>query len=94
MPKPQNRLDKRVDTAMLVYLNGARGVTRDMSASGAYFWTSGAYTVGDSINFAVEMKTAGGRMLWKCRGNVIRVDPRDYMVGVATKITESKIEPA
>ena len=45
MPKPQNRLDKRVDTAMLVYLKGARGVTRDMSASGAYFWTIGDYTV-------------------------------------------------
>ena len=94
MPKPQNRLDKRVDTPLLVYLENTRGVTRDMSASGAYFWTSGNYKVGDPIDFTVDMKTAGGRMLWRCRGNIIRVDPRDYMVGLATKITESKMEAA
>jgi hypothetical protein len=65
-----------------------------MSASGAYFWTSGDYAVGDPINFTIEMKTAGGKMLWKCRGDVIRTDPRDHMVGVAARITESEMEPA
>jgi hypothetical protein len=94
MTKPQKRKDKRVDTALFVYLDKARGVTRDMSASGAYFWTSGDYAVGDPINFTIEMKTAGGKMLWKCRGDVIRTDPRDHMVGVAARITESEMEPA
>ena len=90
---PQNRRDKRVDTANLVFLDKGRGVTRDMSATGAYFWTGGNYSVGDPITFAVEIKTPGGTMLWKCRGDVIRVDPRDYMVGVAASIKESKMEP-
>lgn len=94
MTKPHNRKDKRVDTPLLVYLENARGVTRDMSASGAYFWTSGDYAVGDPISFSVEIKTAGGKMMWKCRGNVTRTDPHDYMVGIAAKITESKMEPA
>lgn len=94
MTNPQKRKDKRVDTALMVYLDKTRGVTRDMSASGAYFWTSGNYAVGEPISFSIEIKTAGGRMFWKCRGDVIRTDPRDHMVGVAARITESKMEPA
>jgi len=94
MTKPQKRKDKRVDTALFVYLDKTRGVTRDMSASGAYFWTSGDYAAGDPIDFSIEIKTAGGKMLWKCRGDVIRTDSRDHMVGVAARITESTMEPA
>jgi hypothetical protein len=93
MAKPQKRRDPRVDTAMLVYLENARGVTRDTSASGAFFWTSGTYAPGDPINFAIELKTAGGRMMWKCRAAVVRTEPRDHMVGVAARITESTMEP-
>ena len=94
MTNPQKRKDKRVDTPLLVYLDKTRGVTRDMCASGAYFWTSGDFAVGDPITFAIEIKTAGGKMMWKCRGDVLRTDPRDYMVGVAARITESTMEPA
>lgn len=94
MMRPQKRRDRRIDTALLVYLDNARGVTRDMSSSGAFFWTGGRYSIGDSINFAIELKTAGGRMLWKCRGDVLRTEPLDYMSGVAVKITESTMEPA
>lgn len=93
MTKPHNRKDQRVDTPLLVYLDNARGVTRDMSASGAFFWAGREYAVGESINFAIELKTAGGRMMWKCRGDVLRTEPRDYMSGIAVKITESTMEP-
>jgi len=88
------RKDRRVDTALPVVLENATGVTRDMSASGAFFWTSGTYAPGQSISFAVELKTAGGRMMWKCRGDVIRTEPRGNDVGVAVRITESATELA
>lgn len=94
MSQPQGRRDERVDTALLVFLDNARGVTRDMSASGAYFWTSGNFTPGESINFAIEVKTADGKMMWKCKGDIVRAEPFAHMVGVATRITESRMESA
>ena len=94
MTRTHQRKDKRFDTPMLVFLENARGVTRDTSPSGAFFWTSGTYTPGQPISFAIELKTAGGRMMWKCKGAVVRTEPRDYMVGVAATITESTMEPA
>lgn len=94
MTRTHQRKDKRFDTPMLVFLENARGVTRDTSTSGAFFWTSGTYTPGQPISFAIELKTAGGRMMWKCKGAVVRTEPRDYMVGVAATITESTMEPA
>jgi hypothetical protein len=94
MAQSQKRKDRRVDTPLLVFLENRRGVTRDMSASGAFFWTSGTYAPGEPISFVIELKTAGGRMMWKCRGDVVRTEPRDHMVGVAARITESAMEPA
>ncbi len=93
MKVSHQRKDKRVDTPLLVFLEKGRGVTRDTSASGAFFWTSGTYTPGQPISFAIELKTAGGTMMWKCKGAVVRTEPRDYMVGVAATITESSVEP-
>jgi len=90
----EKRRDKRVETELPVFIGNAMGITRDMSASGAFFWISGRYAVGESISFSMEMKTAGGRMRWKCRGDVVRTEPRDKDVGVAVKITESLMEPA
>lgn len=65
-----------------------------MSASGAFFWTSGTYTPGEPISFAIELKTAGGKMMWKCKGAVVRTQPLGHMVGVAASITESTMESA
>ena len=90
----ERRKDKRVETELPVFVGNARGVTRDMSPSGAFFWISGRYAVGESVSFSMEMKTAGGRMIWKCRGNVVRTEPRAHDVGVAVRITESAMEQA
>jgi len=84
----EKRKDQRADTALFVYTENARGVTRDVSASGAFFWTGGRYAVGASIRFAIEHNTANGREISNCRGHVLRIEPRDYMVGVAASIRE------
>lgn len=93
MTQPHRRRDKRVETPLLVFLENARGITRDTSPSGAYFWTSGEYSPGQPISFSIELNTAGGKMMWKCKGAVVRTEPRDYMVGVAATIIESTVEP-
>ena len=91
---PELRRDQRYHAAVPVFLGGAMGATRDMSASGVYFWREGMCMCvpGESISFSIELQTAKGRMLWKCRGSVVRVEPLGDMVGVAAKITESTME--
>ena len=79
---------------MPVDLGTTTGVTRDVSASGVFFETDVPYTLGNEISFAMDLETAGGKMVLRCRGEIVRVKPGDGKVGVAVKITESVIEPA
>jgi len=92
--RSERRKDPRADTALLVFLETASGVTRDVSASGAFFWASGTYAVGEQICFAMEGYTDTGRMISKCRGQVLRTEPHDHLVGVAASIVESATESA
>ena len=90
----EKRSGQRIDIARPVFLENATGVTRDISASGVFFWISGKYSPGESISFAIELKTAGGRMMRKCQGAVVRTETLAHMVGVAARITESTMESA
>ncbi|MDH3438494.1 MAG: PilZ domain-containing protein [Betaproteobacteria bacterium] len=90
---PEKGRDYRVHAALPVSLENATGITRDMSASGAFFWISGTHAIGESISFSIELKTTGGRMAWTCRGDVVRTEPRGTDVGVAVRITKTAVEP-
>jgi hypothetical protein len=92
---PELRRDQRYHTALPVFLENAIGATRDMSTSGVYFWKDGMCLCmpGEPISFAIELKTAKGRMMWKCKGAVVRTEPLGDMFGVAARITESTMEP-
>jgi hypothetical protein len=89
----EKRKDYRVRSALPVSVNKASGVTRDMSASGAYFWVSGTYAIGDSISFSIGLDPDKSRIEWKCEGTVVRVEPRGNVIGVAVKITRTAVEP-
>ena len=74
-------------------LENATGVTRDVSPWGVFFWTKGgAFTAGDRIRFAVEIDGPAGRMRLVCRGDIIRTERNEAMVGVAVKIRESALK--
>lgn len=88
------RTEERVSTELPVDLGTATGVTRDVSASGIFFETDASYAVGNEIDLTVEFDTPGGKMMLKAHGNIVRIERRDAKVGVAVKITESKMEPA
>jgi len=77
-----------------VFFGNTTGITRDMSASGTFFWTSGAYTPGESLNFTIGLRTAGSRMVQRCEGAVVRTEQLAHKVGVAEGITESMMESA
>jgi len=90
---PERRRSKRINVALPVFLDKAMGVTRDVSASGVFFWISGMYALGDVISFSIGRKTASGKFMLKCRGDVIRAERRGNEVGVAVRITEPMVEP-
>ena len=88
------RAEERVSAAWPVDLGAATGVTCDVSASGMFFETDATYALGNEITFGVELDTPGGKLILRCRGSIVRLEPRENRVGVAVKITESRLEVA
>ena len=87
------RRNERILTALPVDLGTATATTRDVSASGVFFEIDASYALDSEIEFTVELDTPGGKMMLKCEGEIVRIEPRGTQVGVAVKITESAIEP-
>jgi hypothetical protein len=93
--RSEKRSGQRIHTALPVFLKNAQGITRDVSASGVFFWTSESVcALGELISFSVELKRPEGRMMLRCQGDVVRTEPRATEIGVAVKITESAMELA
>ena len=88
----ERRNEQRIGTALPVYFNNATGMLRDMSASGAYFWTPNRYSVGETIRFSIGLHTSDGKTVWKCQGNVLRTEPQEHCFGVAVKITGTTVD--
>lgn len=89
----EKRKDERIPTALPVKLGDATGVTRDVSASGVFFEIEANYRLGTEIAFSVELDTPGGKMVLKCEGEIVRIEPRGQRVGVAVRIVESTLQP-
>jgi hypothetical protein len=93
--QPEKRRGQRIQTALPVFLKNAEGITRDVSASGVYFWISeSTCAAGDLISFAVELKRPEGKLILKCQGDVLRTESRAPNMGVAVNIIESAMEMA
>ena len=92
--REKRRGERRVLTALSVNIGNAKGVTRDVSASGIFFETDAMYTLGNPVSFTVEFDSAAGKMLLNCRGDIVRLEPRGTLVGVAVKIIESTMKLA
>lgn len=88
----EKRRHQRIHIALPVFLKDAMGVTRDVSASGMFFWMADACAPGALIGFEVELRRPAGKMRLKCLGDVIRTESGSARVGVAVKITESAME--
>ena len=88
----EKREEQRVRTALPVSVDKASGIMRDMSESGAYFWISGTYAIGDTISFSIGLNPDKSRIVWKCEGTVVRVEPRGNDIGVAVKIVRTAVE--
>jgi hypothetical protein len=94
VPDNEQRKDERVPAALRVSVDGAVGLTRDVSASGIYFETETSYAAGSDIRFTVDIGTPSGDMVLSCQGNIVRVENHGSRIGVAVKITASSIRSA
>lgn len=83
------RREERIPAAFPVLLEGSTGVTCDVSATGMFFETNAAFSVGQQIDFKVEFNAPNGKMLLNCRGNIIRMEQRADRIGVGIRIAES-----
>ena len=89
----ERRRGRRIPTALPVFLKNTEGITRDVSASGVFFWTSEPVcALGELINFSVGLKRPEGKLMLRCQGDVVRTVPRATEIGVAVKIIESAME--
>ena len=88
------RKEERVHAALPVDLGNGTGITRDVSASGMFFETDVNYAPGSEINFSIEIDGPGGKMMFKCQGQIVRVERRDGKAGVAARIVASTLESA
>lgn len=91
----EKRVGQRVATALPVYLKSVEGFTRDVSASGVFFWTSDAVcALGELVSFSVKLERRDGKMLLKCQGDVVRTESHASAIGVAVRITDSTMVTA
>jgi hypothetical protein len=85
----EHRIEDRVFVALPVTLEGSKGVTRDVSATGVYFECDVDCAAGSDIAFSLEFEDLGFPLLvWNCKGMVVRIEKKNGKTGIAARITE------
>lgn len=90
--KPGQRSAKRVSWQAPLDLGAAKGVMRDISASGAYFETVDTYPFSSSTSFEVDIDMSDSHMRLRYIGEIVRLELRHKKVGVAVRLIEASIE--
>ena len=85
----------RIVVALPVELESGKGVTRDVSISGAFFETDQSLSPGASIGLSMLLEHVDprGPLRLRCEGLVVRVEPRKSKVRVAVAFEEYRLEP-
>ncbi len=75
--------------------NEPRGITRDVSQGGVYFYTDAPMSLGQLLEFKVLMPGGSGNVRALCNGRVVRVEAGSSTVhayGVAVRISNLRVE--
>lgn len=70
-------------------INGASGLTRNVSATGVYFETTVEKAPGSKVQFVVQVMVKGKLLKMVCSGEVVRLEHKVDTVGIAVKLTSS-----
>jgi hypothetical protein len=90
----EKRQESRMSTRRPVRLGHAKGVTRNISASGVFFETDVPHAVGNEISFSIDlMGPQGEKLVLNCRGEIVRVEVEGAKVGLAVKTRTSVLKP-
>lgn len=91
-----DRKSRRFSGKIPVMLKQGTGMTRDYSADGVYFVTDQDVTPGEQIELVMllDHQSLGAGVRLRCRGDVVRVEPRDDKAGVAVAISKHLFELA
>ncbi|WP_114971855.1 PilZ domain-containing protein [Rhodoferax ferrireducens] len=79
----------RFDTELPVEIGGVQGLTRNISATGIYFETEMTQDPGSHVHFSVEVHVHGQRQKLACDGEVVRINRKHGVLGVAAKLMSS-----
>jgi hypothetical protein len=97
MSTEEKRKEERTVIELPLAFEDGKGVTRNLSASGMFFWTdsSPAFAVGDRVAITLEVIRSGRKIRPKCEAEIVRIEPRGKHTGVGLRIVEKEIdEPA
>ena len=88
----ERRLEPRERLPLPLRLrDGSHAVTRDISASGLYFEMSGEHEVDGLVDFEMELPDL--HVKFTAVGQIVRVEHRFGITGVAVKLLSPRLEP-
>lgn len=86
--KPGRQAD-RFNIELPVELDNMQGLTRNICATGIYFETEAVQTPGSHVRFTVEVTIRGEKSKLVCEGEVVRVENKEGIMGVAVALSSS-----
>ena len=90
--KIQRDRSPRVRSSLPVVMNGKKGITEDISATGVLFEIDDEQALGSLIHFCIELDTPGGKLTVDCEAEVIRLVQLDGKTKIAAKILNQTIQ--
>ena len=82
------RRGARVSASVPVEVAGMTGTARDVSAGGIYIETESGYALGSPVDVELDLDTPWGKVMFRSRGKIVRVEHREEKVGVAVQFTD------
>ena len=87
----EQRVNPRERLALPLKLaDGARAVTRDISATGLYFEMAGAHVLSGPVDFELQLPEIS--MKFTSSGEIVRVELKDGCTGVAVRLIDPRLE--
>ena len=92
----ERRQALRYPITLPVDLEGATGITRDVSTSGLYFETNQVFSTGAPIRLTLVLGQTcpGTPICLHCQGQIVRTDRREEETGVAVVFESFRFGPA
>ena len=88
-----SRKSDRVKSELPVVIEGVRGVTRDISATGVFLEVDSPLEPGSTVEFLVTLDDPKKELVFSCQGQIVRAEELEGKYGVATKILSMHLMP-